>query len=179
MNSDVHESITSRGRVEAKWRTLYFATIGAFAGYLASIVILGADIACARLMGYAPLMFLRYYATLRDGPGALLMTSRSFLLNAVLMHLAFGSALGAIFVLIVSGRNIQRFTRYLAAGIGFGLGVWFINFYLLLSWIQPLVNGKSYILDSIPWWVAALTHALYGFTIALVSYAFRNDVNRT
>ena len=106
------------------------------------------------------------------------MTSRSFLLNAVLMHLAVGSALGAIFVLIVSGRDIQRFTHYLAAGIGFGLCVWFINFYLLLSWIQPLVNGKSYILENIPWWVAAVTHALYGVTIALVSYAFRNDVNK-
>src|SRR5689334_15696350 len=146
MNTKAHGLSTSRGMVEAKWRALYFATIGAFAGYLGSIVILGADIACARLMGFAPFMYLRYYATLRDGPGALLMTSRSFLLNAVLMHLAVGSALGAIFVLIVSGRDIQRFTHYLAAGIGFGLCVWFINFYLLLSWIQPLVNGKSYIL---------------------------------
>ena len=174
----VHELSTSRSMVEPKWRTLYFATIGAFAGYLGSIVILGADIASAKLMGFAPLMVLRYYATLRDGPGALLMTSRSFLLNAVLMHLAVGSALGAIFVLIVSGRYIQRFTRYLAAGIGFGLGIWFINFYLLLSWIQPLVNGKSYILENIPWWVAAATHALYGVTIALVSHAFRNDVSK-
>jgi hypothetical protein len=142
------------------------------------MVILGADIASARIMGFAPFMFLRYYATLREGSAALLMTSRSFLLNAIVMHLAVGSALGAIFVLIVSGRDIQRFTRYIAAGIGFGLGVWFINFYLLLSWIQPLVNGKSYILENIPWWVAAVTHALYGITVALVSYVFRNDVDK-
>jgi hypothetical protein len=164
--------------IGAKWRTLYFATIGAFAGYLGSVVILGADIASAKLMGFAPFMFLRYYATIREGPGALLMTSRSFLLNAIMMHLAVGSALGAIFVLIVSGRDIQRFKHYLAAGIAFGLFVWFINFYLLLSWIQPLINGKSYILENIPWWVAAVTHALYGITIALVSYAFRNDVDK-
>jgi hypothetical protein len=123
-------------------------------------------------------MFLRYYATLREGPSALLMSSRGFLLNAILMHLAVGSALGAIFVLVVSGRDIQRFSHYLAAGIGFGLCVWFINFYLLLSWIQPLVNGKSYILENIPWWVAAVTHALYGATLALVSFAFRNDVDK-
>jgi len=170
--------ITSRSMVGAKWKALYFGTIGAFAGYLGSVVILGADIAGAKLMGFAPFMFLRYYATLREGSGALLMTSRSFLLNAVVMHLAVGSALGAIFVLIISGRDIQRFTRYLAAGICFGLCVWFINFYLLLSWIQPLVNGKSYILENIPWWVAAVTHGLYGASVALISYAFRNDVEK-
>lgn len=178
MNTEVRGMVTTRSSIGAKWKTLYFATIGAFAGYLGSVVILGADIASARLMGFAPFMFLRYYATIREGPDALLMTSRSFLLNAILMHLAVGSALGAIFVLIVSGRDIQRFTHYLAAGIGFGLCVWFINFYLLLSWIQPLVNGKSYILENIPWWVAAVTHALYGITVALVSYAFRNDVDK-
>jgi hypothetical protein len=178
MNTEVHGIVTSRSIIGAKWKTLYFATIGAFAGYLGSLVILGADIASAKLMGFAPFMFLRYYATIRDGSGALLMTSRSFLLNAIVMHLAVGSALGAIFVLIVSGQDIQRFMRYMAAGIGFGLCVWFINFYLLLSWIQPLVNGKSYILENIPWWVAAVTHALYGLTIALVSYAFRNDVEK-
>jgi hypothetical protein len=178
MNTEVHGMISSRSMIGAKWKTLYFATIGAFAGYLGSVVILGADIATAKLMGFAPFMFLRYYATLREGPGALLMSSRGFLLNAIAMHLAVGSALGAIFVLIVSGRDIQRFTHYLAAGIGFGLCVWFINFYLLLSWIQPLVNGKSYILENIPWWVAGVTHALYGISIALVSYAFRNDVEK-
>jgi hypothetical protein len=178
MKTDVHGMVTSRSMVGAKWKSLYFATIGAFAGYLGSVAILGADIAGAKLMGFAPFMFLRYYATIREGPAALLMTSRSFLLNAILMHLAVGSALGAIFVLFGSGRDIQRFTHYLAAGIGFGLCVWFINFYLLLSWIQPLVNGKPYILENIPWWFAAVTHALYGITIALVSYAFRNDVEK-
>jgi hypothetical protein len=178
MDTEVRGLAANCSRIGAKWRTLYFATIGAFAGYLGSVVILGADIAGAKLLGFAPFMFLRYYATLREGPTALLMTSRSFLLNSILMHLAVGSGLGAIFLLIVSGRNIQRFTRYLAAGIGFGLCVWFINFYLLLSWIQPLVNGKSYILENIPWWIAAVTHALYGITVALVSYAFRNDVDK-
>jgi hypothetical protein len=178
MNTEVRRLIAGHSTVGAKWRTLYFATIGAFAGYLGSMVILGADIALARIMGFAPFMFLRYYATLHEGQAALLMTSRGFLLNAIVMHLAVGSALGAIFVLTVSRRDIQRFVHYLAAGIGFGLGVWFINFYLLLSWIQPLVNGKSYILENIPWWVAMVTHALYGITIALVSFAFRNDVDK-
>jgi hypothetical protein len=178
MNTEVRGMVTNLSMIGAKWRTLYFATVGAFAGYLGSVVILGADIASAKLMGFAPFMFLRFYATLHEGPAALLMNSRSFLLNAILMHLAVGSALGAIFVLIVSGRDVQKFAHYLAVGIGFGLCVWFINFYLLLSWIQPLINGKSYILENIPWWVAALTHALYGITIALVSYAFRNDVDK-
>lgn len=178
MNSEFHGLVTTRNMIEAKWRTLYFATVGAFAGYLGSLAILGAEIVSAKLMGFAPFMVLRYYATLREGSAALLMTSRSFLLSAVLMHLAVGSALGAIFVLIVSRRDIQRLTQYLVAGTAFGLCVWFVNFYLLLSWIQPLMSGKSYILENIPWWVAAVTHAFYGFTVALVSHAFRNDADR-
>jgi len=177
MNTDIHVFAHNRTVIGAKWRALYLGTIGAFAGFLGSVVILGADIASARLMGFAPFMVLRFYATLRDGPNALLMTDRSFLLSAILMHLAVGSALGAIFFLIVCGRGIERFTHYLATGIAFGLFVWFVNFYLLLSWLQPLINGKAYILENIPWWVAAMTHGLYGLTIALVSYAFRNDVD--
>jgi len=176
MNTEVPVQVTDLRMIGPKWRALYFATVGAFAGFLGSMAILGAEVIAARLMGFAPFMVLRFYATLHDGASALLMTNRNFLLDAIPMHLAFGSAIGAVFVLMVSKRNVQKFAAYLAAGVGFGLCVWFLNFYLLLSWIQPLFNGKALIVESIPWWVAATTHVVYGLTIALVSFPFRNDV---
>ena len=176
MNIQARSQVAETKLIGAKWSALYFATIGAFAGFLGSVAILGAEIAGARVMGFAPFMLMRYYATLHDGPGALLMSSRSFILDAFSMHLAFGSALGAVFVLLASWQRIEKFRIYVAAGVGFGLCVWIFNFYFLLIWLQPLINGKAFIVENIPWWVAAMTHAAYGVTVALVSYPFRNDV---
>jgi len=179
MSTEVHQLHTDLAAIGKRWRALYFGAVGAVAGFLASLAILAADVVSARLMGFSPFMLLRFYSTLREGPAALLMTDWTFFFNAFVMHLALGSALGAVFVLVVSGRPaFQRFIRYLGAGIAFGLVIWIVNFYLLLSWIQPLINGKAYILENIPWWVAAGTHAIYGLTLAIVSYSFRNDVER-
>ena len=179
MNTETHIGYTQLNVVGKRWRALYFGTVGAVAGFLASIAILGSDVIVARFMGFSPFMLLRYYATIREGSTALLMSSWTFFLNAFVMHMAVGSALGAVFVLIVSGRPaFQRWDRYVGAGIAFGLTVWIVNFYFLLSWIQPLINGRAYILESIPWWVGAGTHAIYGLTLAVVSYSFRNDVEQ-
>ena len=168
---------SDRNTVGKRWHSLYFATVGAFAGFLAALTVLAADVVSARALGYAPFMLLRYYATLHEGSAALLMSDWTFFLSAFFMHLAIGSILGAVFVAAVSGREpFQKLSHYLGAGVLFGLTIWLVNFYLLLSWIQPLINGRSYILENIPWWVAACTHALYGITVASVSYAFRNDV---
>ncbi len=46
-----------------------------------------------------------------------------------------------------------------------------VSFYGILLWLQPLLFGGHWITDSalLPWWVAALTHLVYGWTMALVS----------
>jgi hypothetical protein len=49
------------------------------------------------------------------------------------------------------------------------LTVWTVNFYAVLSWFQPLVTGGSWIIDLVPWWVAAATHLIFGCVIALLS----------
>ncbi len=177
MNSAV-EWLETRTYVPRQWRNMFFGTVGAVAGFLGSLVMITGDIIAARVMGKSPFMMLRVYATLRDGAGALSLSDRSFFLSAFVMHLALGSAFGAIFALIVSGRaRFQSMAHYLSAGIMFGLTIWIVNFYLILSWIQPLINGREFILSNIPWWVAAITHAVYGLTIAAVCYPFRNDVS--
>ena len=177
MNSAV-EWLETRTYVSRQWRAMYFGTIGAVAGFLGSLAMIAADILAAQVMGKPPFMMLRVYATLRDGAGALSLSDWTSFLSAFVMHLALGSALGAIFALSFSGRaRYQSAGHYLSAGLVFGLSIWIINFYLLLSWIQPLINGREYILSNIPWWVAAITHALYGLTLAAVCFPFRNDVS--
>jgi len=177
MNSAV-EWLETRTYVSRQWRNVYYGTVGAVAGFLGSLVMITGDVIAAGIMGKSPFMLLRVYATLKEGAGALSLSDWSFFLNAFVMHLALGSAFGAIFALIVSGRaRYQSMAYYLAAGTMFGLTIWIVNFYLLLSWIQPLINGREYILTNIPWGVAAITHAMYGLTIAAVCHPFRNDVS--
>ena len=48
------------------------------------------------------------------------------------------------------------------------LVIWVVNFYGVLIWLQPLLFGGRWIIDLIPWWVAALTHLVFGWTMALV-----------
>ena len=48
------------------------------------------------------------------------------------------------------------------------LAIWVFNFYGILIWLQPLFFGGRWIIDLIPWWVAALTHLVFGWTMALV-----------
>jgi len=48
------------------------------------------------------------------------------------------------------------------------LCLWAINFYAVLCWLQPLLFGGRWIIDLIPWWVAAATHVVFGWTIALL-----------
>ena len=40
--------------------------------------------------------------------------------------------------------------------------------YLVLEALQPLLFGGNWIVSLIPWWVGALTHLVYGWTMALV-----------
>jgi hypothetical protein len=48
------------------------------------------------------------------------------------------------------------------------LAVWVVNFYFILSWLQPVLIGGNWILELVPAWVAALTHLVFGWTTAIV-----------
>ena len=48
--------------------------------------------------------------------------------------------------------------------------LWLVNFYGLISWLQPLLFGGSWIVDNreLPWWVALATHLVFGWTMAAI-----------
>jgi hypothetical protein len=51
--------------------------------------------------------------------------------------------------------------------------IWFVMFYGILSWLQPLLVEEkpgNYMTNNayLPWWVAAATHLVFGWTIALL-----------
>jgi len=77
--------------------------------------------------------------------------------------------LGVLFQVVLSrfADKSPLLNRLVIASV-LGLAVWICNYYLLLSWLQPLLFGGNWIVRLIPWWVAALTHLIFGWTMALV-----------
>jgi len=164
--------------IEQQWTALYFATVGLVAGFLGSITKLVANMVGASLLNLESTKLLRVYATLKEGPGAMVASNGIPLTDTFLMHLGVGSALGAVFLLFMTRRDrIPAFKRFLMEAVVYGLVVWVTSFYLVLIWLQPLIDGEAYIVNSIPWWVAMGSHALYGCTVGVVSFPFLGDVD--
>jgi hypothetical protein len=85
------------------------------------------------------------------------------------LYLATGMILGVPFQLILT-----RFFSLASFGVRFvvvsamALGLWAFNYYAILSWLQPQLFGGRWIVELIPWWVAAATHLVFGWTILLL-----------
>lgn len=151
------------------------AAVGWAAGFLGASVSLGFNIAGAWLLGIEPLRLLRIYATIVEGPVALDVSRSDFFLSTLILHVATGWLFGAVFAIGAQRFCCSRLRRYALAGAGYGIAIWLVNFYGILSWLQPLLYGESFILTEIPIAVAALTHISYGLTVALVTYPFQRD----
>ena len=101
--------------------------------------------------------------------GTLLKCSQSRISTGVLFGTIF--AFGA-------RKFCSGLERYILAGTGYGIAIWLLNFYGILSWLQPLLYGRAFILEEIPIAVAVLTHICYGLTVAFVTYVLQRDVSK-
>ena len=125
----------------------------------------------AAAAGKDPLQLVRVYLTFGLGEQAFSESSGDGLALAIgcCLYLATGMLLGIPFQLVLS-----RFAD--SASLVFRLGVatilalliWIFNYYVILSWLQPLLFGGNWIVQEIPIWVAALTHLVFGWTMAVV-----------
>ena len=151
----------------------YYATAGFFLGMVGALVSLVFNIAGATVAGKDPLQLIRVYLTFGLGEKALDPAFDNGLALAMgcVLYIATGMLLGIIFQVVLS--------RY-AAGAGLAgrlvwatalaVAVWLVNFYGLISWLQPLLFGGSWIIDNreLPWWVALATHLVFGWTMAVI-----------
>ena len=153
----------------------YYATAGFFLGMVGALASLVFNIAGAAVAGKDPLQLIRVYLTFGMGGKALDPGFENGLALAMgcVLYIATGMLLGVIFQVVLS--------RY-AAGAGLGrrlvwataisVAIWLVNFYALLSWIQPLLFGGNWItsIDPVylPWWVALATHLVFGWTMAVI-----------
>jgi hypothetical protein len=116
-----------------------------------------------------PLRLIQIYLTFPLGESALQLNSGALLALGCVLYIATGMLYGVLFVLTISDvlPRAQLGVRLAACSI-LALVVWVVNFYLLLAWLQPVLMGGRWIAELIPWWVAAITHLVFGWTIALL-----------
>ncbi len=159
----------------------YHATTGFMLGVFGGVVSLLVNVIGAPLADKNPLEIIRIYLTFPMGEKALQLTQTAESVYAIddgvilaigcCLYLATGMFLGIPFQLFFArfasrGSLVAR----LVIATVLSLLIWVINFYCILSWLQPLLFGGNWIVDSsiLPWWVAAVTHLVFGWTMAIV-----------
>jgi hypothetical protein len=149
----------------------YYATTGFFLGMIAAVMSLAFNIVGSLFVGQHPLQLIKVYLTFGLGERGLQPELESELALAIgcCLYIATGMLLGSVFQVVLS-RFAEKGTlgERLIIASGLGLAIWIINYYLLLSWLQPLLFGGSWIVRLVPWWVAALTHLIFGWTMAVI-----------
>jgi hypothetical protein len=159
----------------------YQATAGFLLGMIGAGAALLVNVVGAPIAGKHPLELIRVYLTFPLGEQALQLADpgRSgqsvsdgmILAFGCCLFLATGMVLGIPFQLVLSRLGDQAtLGRRLIVATVFSIALWVVNFYLILSWLQPLLFHGRWIVDSqyLPWWVAAGTHLVFGWTMALV-----------
>ena len=153
----------------------YYATAGFFLGMVAALVSLMFNVIGASIAGKDPLQLIKVYLTFGLGAKALDPAFDSGLAVAMgcVLYIATGMLLGIIFHVILTRYASQAgLGGRLVWASGIAIAVWLVNFYLLLSWLQPLLFGGNWITSTnpvyLPWWVALATHLVFGWTMAIV-----------
>jgi hypothetical protein len=160
---------------EPGYDAIHFVKAGLWLGGLAGCTSLLVNIIGSALWpaisGEAlhPLRIIQVYLTFPLGETALHQNSGVLLTLGCLLYLATGMLYGMLFELVLSYflPNAGARARLAACSI-LALAVWMLNFYGLLIWLQPLLFGGRWVIDLVPWWVGAVTHLVFGWTMALV-----------
>jgi hypothetical protein len=147
----------------------YYATTGFMLGGIGALASLMFNVVGATLFGKHPLQLIRVYLTFPLGEEALNIDGGLVLAIGCCLYLATGMLFGVPFyVLLVRYNQPDSWKRRFTISTLLALGLWIINYYAILSWLQPWLIGGNWILREIPIWVAALTHLVYGWTLALL-----------
>lgn len=155
-----------------EYYTVYYATTGFMLGAIAAASSLVFNIIGSSLFAKHPLELIRVYLTFPMGAQALNYdTVNNGLIMAIgcCLYMATGMVYGILFEIVLTrfandASWAARFTIVTALAIA----IWLLNFYGILSWLQPLLFGGRWIIDSVPWWVAATTHLVFGWTMLVV-----------
>ncbi len=157
---------------ERGYYTAYYATTGFLLGGVAALVSLVFNIVGSLLFGNQPLELIRVYLTFPMGEKALdfnAVDNGLILAIGCCLYIGTGMLYGMLFQLALTWLTPKvSFATRLVLVSALALALWLVNFYGILNWLQPLLFGGNWIVERIPWWVAALTHLVFGWAMLLV-----------
>lgn len=153
----------------ANYYTVYHVLAGFVLGILGATTSLLFNVVGSLAIGQHPLQLIRIYLTFPLGEQAKQIESGLALAIGCCLYLGTGMLLGVPFQLVLSRwfTGAAFVSRFMVVTL-MSLALWIINFYGILSWLQPLLIGGNWIIRDIPWWVAASTHLIFGWTMLLV-----------
>lgn len=155
--------------------TAYYATTGFLLGIFGAATSLLANVigslAWSSLRGEPqnPLKLIQVYLTFPLGEAALKIDTGVTLAIGCCLYLGTGMLYGMLFQLFLTRYAPEvSLWRRLAISSVLALTIWMVNFYGILSWLQPLLFHGDWIVELVPWWVGAITHLIFGWTMAVV-----------
>jgi hypothetical protein len=184
LETELNKEEAERGWQASGYYTAYYATAGFMLGTFGAMTSLLLNVICAPIAGKTPLELIRIYLTFPLGEKALELTTTGqagyavsdgvILAIGCCLYLGTGMLLGIpVYMTIAALARGRGLLARLLVATGVSLLIWGINFYAILSWLQPLLIGGdpgNWITNSnyLPWWVAAATHVVFGWTIAVL-----------
>jgi hypothetical protein len=158
-----------RGWPPPGFYTTFYVVAGITLGTMGAITSFIFNVVGSFIIAQDPMLILRVFGTFFIGQNALTTDNLNFLMLVLLTHLIVGAVGGAVFHVIINRKFADRSSvQKVLYGALFGCAIWLINFYGIIWWLQPLLVGQAYILRLMPFWVAALTHIIYGLTLGLL-----------
>lgn len=159
----------------------YYATTGFILGMFGAAISLLINVIGAPIAGKSPLELIRIYLTFPLGEKALQLAAGGKDIYAIgdgvilaigcCLYLGTGMLLGVPFfvALVWFTEGKSTIYRMLVATL-LSVLLWAINFWGILSWLQPLLFHGNWITDPsrLPTWVALVTHLIFGWTLALL-----------
>lgn len=165
--------------------TYYWAhhvTSGCLLGVFGAAAALLVNVVLAPIAGKHPVELIRVYLTFPLGADALSLADAANNVPTVRdgMILAFGCCLYLVTGMLIGVPFHVALTRLvpnssarnrLLVATCLSLAIWLVGFYGILSWLQPQLFGGDWITSGqyLPWWVAAGTHLVFGWTMALLA----------
>jgi hypothetical protein len=181
LEAEVRAAPTPKGWPPKVFYAEYYATTGFMLGMFGAAMSLLVNVIGAPVVGKSPLQLIRVYLTFPLGEEALQLAADSKQLYAIpdgvilalgcCLYLGTGMLLGIpFFVALVRLTEGRSFGYRMFVATALAAALWVVNFWCLLSWLQPLLLEGNWITDpkTLPPWVALLTHFVFGWTVAVL-----------